>query len=492
MDIEKFAECSNLEDLLLCDTKIVRLGEYDYLASAIRMNTTQREYLQQYNKFVRNLDIGDKIRTSFHELTHFFQYHTTPFGMYLLLLCQFQIIQLKMLIYCVREKGRVEYPLIPYICRNLRPANQYSKVWYHLKYWYLAELVRLYFIGDFGNFCYYYSNSIFQEELPSYWFSDLEKELCKLMGITYIKRIEEDKETEINATIFNIILRSAGDLDASNIFENQARMEQYWWETGYRENPFSGVSEQNKYSGLIAQYTQFSNAENFTQFHERFYAICELALFSPILPFQAHEEQKMSVTDLNPVMRVLEIMRASQSVKPIQDMGDHRRFLDEVSEILNYPSLNQILGDAVEIKKVLPKYSYDRELFLFSQSLRQRDFSYFYNLGRWHPMAKYQYEDAQSFTECFIPPIVEFKDQTLFFKPGEIVQPIVERYFLYYYLRELLIGFQTRNGKRRKVPVWAPFYRGEKDLALQNYVCNKKIKELCGDGVPEAVVVRRA
>lgn len=45
MDIEHFAEHSNLEDLLLYDTKRVRLGEYDFLSSSVFLQTSRREYL---------------------------------------------------------------------------------------------------------------------------------------------------------------------------------------------------------------------------------------------------------------------------------------------------------------------------------------------------------------------------------------------------------------------------------------------------------------
>lgn len=489
MDIERFAECSNLEDLLLCDTKRVRLGEYDFLSSAVRLQTSRQEYLREYDRFTMQLDMSANIRTGFHELVHFFQYHTTPFGMYLSLLCDFQMLQLRTLLTLVKENRKVEYPLLPQICRQLRPVSRYEKIWYHLKYWYLAELVRLYLIGDFANFCYYYEKSIFSEELPSQWFSQLEAELCNVLNLPFTDRILLKEESEARALLHDITLRVASDSDAGNIFENQARMGQYWWEMGYRENPFTNVSYEHKYSGLIAEYAALSTAENFPQFHETFYGICELALFTPILPFQAQTTPQISLRDLNPIVRVRDIMAAAQSVAPIKDMNDHQRFLDEVSEILNYPSLKQILESSVSYGDKQDSFSYDSLLFFTSQRLRQKEFSIFYNLGRWHPMSKYQYADARSFSNFFMPPIVRFSDQTLFFRPGEVTQPLIERYYLFYYLKELLIGFRAKKGNGKRVLIRAPFDRGAEDLELQNAVCKEMLIKLFGDGIPEGAVV---
>ncbi len=491
MDIEQFAESVNFEDLALHDTKRVRLGEYDYMASSIHLQATRKEYAEEYDKFTMNLDMGPKVRTGFHELVHFFQYHTTPFGMYLSLLADFQVLQLKSLVCCAKEVMEIGYPLLPRICRYLRPVNRYWKVWYHLKYWYLAELVRLYFIGDMANFGYYYNQSIFSKDLPSQWFSELEKELCNVLNITCNDRILKGGESDAANFAFELALRTMSDSDASNIFENQARMAQYWWEMGYIENPFTkvpNVSTENKYSGLITEYCEFANAKDFPQFHETFYAICELALFAPVLPFQA-SSHKISLRDLTPIVRVRDLMRTAQSIEPIKDMDDHRRFLDELSERSNYPPLQQLLNDSIIFGQRHNKCSYDSLLFYTSQLMRMDEFSIIYNLGRWHPMSKYQYGDARDFSSFFIPPIVRFKDQTLFFKPGEIIQPIVERYFMFYYLKELLIGFRSRNWHTKGVPVHAPFHRGEEDLKLQNYICGKAVKATLGDSVPPAIVV---
>lgn len=480
-----------LEDLLLYDTKRVRLGEYDFLSSSVFLQTSRREYLQEYDKFTMQLDMSSNIRTGFHELVHFFQYHATPFGMYLSLLCDFQMLQLRTLLRLVKERMRVEYPLLPQICRHLRPVSRYEKIWYHLKYWYLAELVRLYLIGDFANFCYYYEKNIFSEELPSQWFSQLEAELCNVLNLPFTDRILQKEDSEAQAFLHDITLRITGNSDARNIFENQARMAQYWWEMGYCENPFTNVSFEHKYSGLIAEYTAFSTAENFPQFHETFYAICELALFPPILPFQAQIGSRISLRDLNPIVRVRDIMAAAQSVAPIKDMDDHQRFLDEVSGLLNYPSLEEILKSSVSFGNEQGHFSYDELLFFTSQRLRQQEFSIFYNLGRWHPMSKYQYADARPFSNFFMPPIVRFSDQTLFFRPGEVTQPIIERYYLFYYLKELLIGFRAKKGNGTQVLIQAPFYRDAEDLELQNVVCKKELKKLFGAGIPEALVVRK-
>lgn len=489
MDIEQFAECTNLDDLSLYDTKRVRLGEYDYMASAIRIQADRREYLQEYDKFVMQLDMGSLVRTGFHELVHFFQYHTTPFGMYLSLLSDFQIVQLRSLVHCAKEVMKIEYPLLPSICRNLRPVRRYEKVWYHLKYWYLAELVRLYFIGDLRNFCYYYNQSIFSEYLPSQWFSELEKELCKVLGISCPDRILQNEASEPQAFMLDFTLRAMADFDVASIFENQARMAQYWWEMGYIENPFTMVSKEHKYSALIAEYCAFANTKGFPQFNETFYAICELSLFTPILPFQASSHSKILLRDLNPTVRVMDLMRAAKSIAPIEDMNDHRRFLDELSAQLNYPPLQQILGDAISFGEQKNGGSYDSLLFFASQKMRASEFSIIYNLGRWHPMSKYQYADARAFSNFFIPPIVQFKDQAILLKPGEIIQPIMERYCLFYYLKELLIGFRAKDWSRTGVPIRAPFYKGEEDLKLQNDFCREKINATLGKAVPPAVVV---
>lgn len=483
LDVERFK--TTLDDLLRYDTKIIRLGDFHFLNYSLWLNCNYQEYQAEHVEFVSDFTLKRNMRTFFHELTHYFQSATTPFGQYLSMLADFQILQLIQLVKSVSQYEKPTYPLLKMITGKFSNTKKYDKIWYHLKYFFLSEVIRLYFSGGIKNFAVFWGNTIFRDIPISECFLDLEHEMQKVYHAPVISR--QSPASEENASfMLDYALRVSGPATDS-VFENHARISEYWWEGKSFANPFSIVSNNVEYTGFISEFSKAMRTNDFHEFVATFSAICELSLFAPVLPHMAHLNRDLDIRSLNPAHRMRDILSICGQLESVKGLGDYKRFIDETSNLLSYPPIDDMLSSTTEHYKNVKISAYQDRIFLHSQHYRKENFSVFYNLGLWHPHNPFGYY-AKTITENFVPPFIQYNDKVLFHRDKNMILSLTERFLLYYYLKELLIGYDAKNQEEEIIVIESPYIAGAEEAERLESFFYERIKLTIGDCPPAKIV----
>ncbi|WMJ85824.1 hypothetical protein [Anaerocolumna sp. MB42-C2] len=295
--ILKFADSFKLADLQ--NYKI--LGEFNYESYLLKLNCTLEEYMEDFVVFDKDYKSQGNIRTFFHELIHFFQYSTTPIGNYLLQLSNFQTLQAE---HIVRNLDRIEYPLIPYIKKHV-PVESNIRVWYHLRYWFLSELMRLYYTDDLMQYINISKATTFLEEGLTDLFLEVEQEICKIRKLDIFKRRMNNTHDHERMLMEQTLALTSNNV---NVFENHARISEYWWDVAGDKGKIKANQDLFEYSGWILAYKNVSNADTLEQFVSTFSAISELSLFSTILPCENGLSSIYSAFDFAPRNRMYELI----------------------------------------------------------------------------------------------------------------------------------------------------------------------------------------
>ena len=195
---------------------------------------------------------------------------------------------------------------------------------------------------------------------------------------------------------------------------------------------------QIKYYALIDIAKSRIKAANIREFVLTYAALCELALFAPLLPhYYQIRNSHITMKDINPIFRFMDASGSASSIEPIHNLStDYTRFIEQICEKMRWPTPQQVAGTTLSNFTYAPL---DRlsELYHRAQEFRMVMPWVFIDYSVWYLPKN---EITAPFTYYFIHPIIELKDKTLFHKDKMLVSYFVLQCVVQEYLRKILLS----------------------------------------------------
>jgi hypothetical protein len=429
-----------------------RYGAVDALALSVQYNATFQE--ARSSAFLAQGETPEFIRTLFHETTHLYQMLTTPYGYYYYTLRAFQVHQTLSLLRLLKNEHRlrVQVPLLGFIER-LQPRERYRDVWGVLYLWYLAEMVLLYFEGEWDVWSRQATRSrVLQPESFVTYFTRLNLYLNQfnhVMGrdttvnpgpvITELSPVAKRQEEMWIAFRASIGVPT----DVIGVLESGAKVAEHWRDEGndlgaLSAKLVSGPIPQPEYYAMLQIMHESFRFKSIRELVLTYSAICELALYAPLLPhhqaLRAHED--LSLLSMSPSTRLMLMFTTARKVERVRDLeADYHRFHDDVCGALGWPTPLQMSRHAVAQKPASDDPI--TRLYYRAQELRLSSPHAFVDLSIW-------YEGSESplageITRSYVHPVMEFRDKVLFHQDKQIVRDFLFNHLVTTYLRKLLL-----------------------------------------------------
>jgi hypothetical protein len=429
-----------------------RYGAVDALALSVQYNATFQEAASSAH--LAPGETPEFVRTLFHETTHLYQMLTTPYGYYYYTLRAFQVHQTLSLLQLLKHQHglRIQVPLLPFIER-LEPRERYRDVWGVLYLWYLAEMVLLYFEGDYD----LWSQQVIRSRVVQpEWFVTLFTRLNlylnqfnQVMGrdtvvtpgpvvteLSPMARREEDTWAGFRASI-------GLPSDVIGVLESWAKVAEHWRDEG---NDLGRLSAkllaspipQPEYYGMLQIMHQNFRFRTIRELVLTYSALCEVALYAPLLPHHQglRDHEALSLMSMSPSTRLMLMWTTGSKVPRVRDLAvDYRRFQEEVCGALGWPTPLQMSQHAVAGQAASDDLI--TQLYYRAQELRVSEPHVFADLAVWYDRSPSPF--AAEIARFYVHPVMEFRDKVMFHQDKQIVREFLFNYLVTSYTRRLLL-----------------------------------------------------
>jgi hypothetical protein len=429
-----------------------RYGAVDALALSVQYNATFQEAASSAHLVPG--ETPEFIRTLFHETTHLYQMLTTPYGYYYYTLRAFQVRQTLSLLRLLKNEHRlrVQVPLLGFIER-LEPRERYRDVWGVFYLWYLAEMVLLYFEGEWDVWSGQATrNRVLQPASFVTYFTRLNLYLNQFNQLTGrdtvvapgpvitelsdVAKQEEEMWISFRASI-------GVPTDVIGVLESGAKVAEHWRDEGddlggLSARLTSGPMPQPEYYAMLQIMHESFRFKSIRELVLTYSALCELALYAPLLPhhqaLRPHED--LSLLSMSPSTRLMLMFTTARKVQRVRDLeADYQRFHDDVCGALGWPTPLQMSRQAVARQP--DGDDAITRLYYRAQELRLGSPHAFVDLAVWYDGSPSPF--AGEITRSYVHPVMEFRDRVLFHQDKQVVRDFVFNYLLTTYLRKLLL-----------------------------------------------------
>jgi hypothetical protein len=430
-----------------------RYGAVDALALSVQYNATFQEAASSAR--LAPGETPEFIRTLFHETTHLYQMLTTPYGYYYYTLRAFQTRQTLSLLRLLKNERRlrVQVPLLGFIER-LEPRERYRDVWSVFYLWYLAEMVLLYFEGEWDVWSRQAArNRVLQPASFVTYFTRLNLYLNQfnqrtgrdtavapgpvITGLSDAARRQEEMWISFRGSI-------GVPTDVIGVLESGAKVAEHWRDEGddlgsLSAKLTSGPVPQPEYYAMLQIMHESFRFKSIRELVLTYSALCELALYAPLLPhhqaLRPHED--LSLLSMSPSTRLMLMFTTAGRVQRVRDLEtDYQRFQDDVCGVLGWPTPLQMSRRAVAQQPAGDDPI--TRLYYRAQELRLGAPHAFVDLGIWYPGSGSPL--AAEITRSYVHPVIEFRDKVLFHQDKQIVHDFLFNYLVTTYLRRLLLS----------------------------------------------------
>ena len=306
---------------------------FDSFVYQIDLACTKEELNESFMLHETEGILSPPLRSLLHEHCHLIQYATTIFGYYMNLVETFQRNAMVSLVNCCLEDKVDPYGVVHQImARNGLPKE--NTYYYD---WALGEIVRIQLTGTFDELTEYLCRIMKGNGFLDYY-GELDLFLSRLSHIP--KKLRADfLSPEVDPQIAKQLLAASFmndglQINVSSILESQAHLTQYFFDS-VADEAFCAMMKPQQLTREKANYLvplqlywkthQFDlqNPEDFMSFKLGFFAICDLALNAPMLPFYRHPL-------FEPMTRFTAMIVMTQKIRPPRHLEDYSRYQMEL------------------------------------------------------------------------------------------------------------------------------------------------------------------
>jgi len=423
-----------------------------------------------------------EVQTYVHELTHYLQYTTTPYGLFL----QYcRILQNHATIGIVNallaSKCPVEQPLL-YNLPNM-PPDVMEEVGRWLSLWLNVEELVTALDGDHArraDLLDFYVADFERIEMGAYplrpallgsraTFVRVQDSLASFIAEAnhaaqergnpvpmYPDNIDRqaitvamsawpndrDRSIERQELGLNMV---AYPWDVSAIIESGATAAEFW-ESDDTYDSFTAwanaevASELALYRTCLVRGLEAIGTHDLQTFLASYMALCETALFAPLLPQHAAlRASSPAFEQLLPTVRFAELLSSATRVAPMQGRADHGRYVFELCKDLDWVQPTQIIKSALDGPQIVS----DPVAFVYLQAQRWRGWRAQQGSGTFIGIDPFLFDPspaAGQWRDFFDFVIIDYKDRTTYHADKDFLQAMTTRYLNMQGLQAVMLG----------------------------------------------------
>ena len=462
-------------------------GEVDSSSLFVRFSFTRDALLTASKAWLNALPNGlaakpDEVATYVHELAHYLQYTTTPYGLFLhycRLLQNQATIDLMRIVFAAGVEIRPPLSLqsLPLSGAAAEAAGAALESW-----WNIENVVasfgadgarRLDVIGryvdnftgvqedgrpthppllDLGTgfaliqshiaqFISLFNEIGFKAVPDAPLFPDgIDRAALDAAGAAQVS--SEDRAADRVASALDLL----GDpWDAAAIIESAAKAAEFWQTDITRDRLVAwanrSVDQQLMvYRTCLLRGLDAIPTPDAQSFLMSYMALCELTMFAPLLPQHVALRQRApGLETLLPSRRFSRLLSVATKVEPMRDRSDHQRYVNDLCAALDWPTPQEI----VQLSTDEPERVRNPVAFLYQSAQRWRVWDSTTFLGI-DPLLLSQGEDAERWRTTFNFVIVQFADRTTFHKDKDFLRSMTVRYLEMLGLQTVMRGDSLR------------------------------------------------
>jgi hypothetical protein len=190
------------------------------------------------------------------------------------------------------------------------------------------------------------------------------------------------------------------------------------------------------YKHCLARGLEAIPADNLPQFALTFIALCELALYAPLLPQHATlRADRDDPRQLFPSVRLQMLLFEMAHIRPLRGLRDVFRLNFELCEALGWAHPTQIIAAAVKSPETVSDRRSQR--YIWAQAERARGQHAFTNLLRrvFDPSA-----GGKQFRERYAFPVIEYSDRTFYMSDKDALWWLTTQHLLTMTMRQIMLG----------------------------------------------------
>ena len=273
------------------------------------------------------------------------------------------------------------------------------------------------------------------------------------------------------------------DVDA--IVESHATAAEFWESDATYDSFTAWVqakaeSELDVYRRCLIEGLRLIGTRNLPSFLASYMTICEIALFAPLLPQHAAlRASSPGFQQLLPTLRFRELLWSAAHVEPMQGMRDHDRYVLDLCKDLGWVHPIQVIRSAVDG----PQAVSDPITLIYLQAQRwraQRNSTAFIGID---PILFDPSPLAEQWRLLFDFVIIDYRDRTTYHRDKDFLESMTTRYLNMLGLEALM--------RHDSLTLEAPYGRSSIENQWMTEWLRRRFRALFGRDFPDLKVVER-
>jgi hypothetical protein len=430
-------------------------GAYSTESMSVKLAFTRDTFVSALAQLGSTGVLCEVLKTFVHETAHHLHNVTTPFG---LLVHTLRVLQ-STIVYdiagLIRQAGlSLRFPIVGHL--DTLPKPLFEQVEGALKVWYTAEIVVLRTFGETQRWRKHYETNPYV--VRNDFGAQLEflhvaiavnshfESLRQGMPVAPVDiRLPKSSPSDLNFDAVQLASEMMGQvpINIRMIFESAATVAEMWGSNmtlgefretvaGWRSSALGTAMAPYRFP--IRYAVDAIGAKDLKQFIMSYLALCEAALFCPVLPeHRTMRRGAKRLEELTPILRWLELVRVAGSVKPIDEIGDYARYSNELCRSAGWATPEELAK--IETDRYPRDEDPRRTLYRDSQAIRRNRPSFFIE----YPTVLF---GPYSLKWAF--PVMEYNDRVLFHADKDFLARVRESYFARALSRRLLLRTDLR------------------------------------------------
>jgi len=436
------------------------MGAFSVESLFVRYDFSFDELVGAFRALPDAQELPEPLKTMVHETTHLFHTITTPFGFLIYALRRLQASVVIDAINSLRfaHKMKVRYPLVDFIFQM--PPKVQQDVGPYLKVWYECELfILLALDGPEAWGRQAVENPLVRGLGPSELFSRIQRYLA----IFYREQIRKLRAAgggggEANAPLpfadyepdepglggsgkddRNVIAiqMMVGEANMIAITESAASVAEFWRNTRLnREQFFQQVQSRWQQQGLALASGFLRGAINARRAEEyvlSYLALCDVALFGPVLPHHRHFRKGANILyQVLPFFRIRDLLGAAHEIRAMESLGDYVRYTSELCRALGWVAPAEITQFTAKEHVALETDNLELAYLISSHYRKSKPWifqDYSFLLAG----------DNKQFWMDINFPVIQYGDRTVYHSNKALLVPLTRFYLVRAALRAILL-----------------------------------------------------
>ena len=452
----------------------------------------------------------EELRTYVHELTHFVQSTTTPYGLFLHYCREVQTADTIVILRALIKAGEpIRRPLLDAAPLDLK-GELGATIRGGLNRWASVELLVAYLAQDGPAYQHYLQRLVDRPaEIditpPMTTFRRIQGGIAHVIATENAGRQAAGMEPWDNGNFdVNAINAEGEEMDndraralermtmaleafgnpwgTESILESAATAAE-WAESGSDLNALRAYAADASdpdlaaYKQCLERGLEAIQTDNLQQFAFTFIAMCELALHAPVLPHHATlRKGSLDPAELFPPLRFQMLLGEVGKIRPLEDLADVSRFYLDLCAALHWVPL-QMVSVALSGPQTVSDHRTQR--YIWAQGERARRMHAFTNLLR----RMVPGQNVEQFQDRYAFPVIEYSDKTLYMRDKDALWWLSMQHLLTKTMRQVVLG--------KTLTVTSPYRGAPEEAKALTSGLQEMLQNLFGRPFPMAQVVDR-